>query len=55
MAEAEGIVAGFIHIEKYDTLYFETMANILGLAVIAENVERKMDDGDSASDKKGVK
>ena len=26
-------VVGFVHIEKYNTLYFETMANILGLAV----------------------
>ena len=25
--------AGFVHVEKYDVLYFETMANILGLAV----------------------
>lgn len=25
--------AGYIHVEKYDVLYFETMANILGLAV----------------------
>lgn len=29
-------VVGFIHVEKYDLLYFETMANILGLAVKAE-------------------
>ena len=27
---------GYIHVEKYDLLYFETMANILGLAVRAE-------------------
>lgn len=26
-------VVGFIHVEKYDVIYFETMANILGLAV----------------------
>lgn len=26
-------IAGYIHIETYDTLYFETMGNILGLAV----------------------
>jgi hypothetical protein len=26
-------VVGYIHVEKYNTLYFETMANILGLAV----------------------
>ena len=24
---------GYIHVEKYDTLYFETMANILGIVV----------------------
>lgn len=29
-------VVGFIHVEKYDVLYFETMANILGLAVKSE-------------------
>lgn len=29
----EGVAIGYIHIEKYDVLYFETMANILGLAV----------------------
>ncbi len=28
-----GQIAGFIHVERYNTLYFETMANILGLAV----------------------
>ena len=27
------VVAGYIHVEKYDTLYFETMCNVLGLAV----------------------
>lgn len=27
---------GYIHVEKYDLLYFETMANILGLAVKTE-------------------
>ncbi|MGN1135830.1 MAG: GNAT family N-acetyltransferase [Oscillospiraceae bacterium] len=32
-AESENRVIGFIHVEKYDTLYFETLANILGLAV----------------------
>ena len=25
---------GYIHVERYDTLYFETMANILGIAVL---------------------
>lgn len=27
------VVLGYIHVEKYDTLYFETMCNVLGLAV----------------------
>ena len=35
VAWADDIVAGYIHVEKYDVLYFETMANILGLAVKA--------------------
>ena len=34
-ALADDIVVGYIHVEKYDVLYFETMANILGLAVKA--------------------
>ncbi len=29
----DGKTVGVIHVEKYDLLYFETMANILGLAV----------------------
>ena len=29
-------IAGVIHIEKYNVLYFPTMANILGLAVAAD-------------------
>lgn len=29
-------VIGFIHIEKYDTLYFDTLVNILGIAVDAD-------------------
>lgn len=33
VAEVNGIVAGYIHAEKYQTLYFEPMINILGLAV----------------------
>ena len=36
VAEVNGIVAGYIHAEKYQTLYFEPMINILGLAVSAE-------------------
>ena len=33
VAEEESQVLGFIHIERYEVLYFESMANILGLAV----------------------
>ena len=33
VAELDGKVVGFIHVEKYNTLYFEMMANILGIAV----------------------
>ncbi|MCR5285853.1 MAG: GNAT family N-acetyltransferase [Treponema sp.] len=29
-------IAGVIHVEKYNVLYFPTMANILGLAVAAD-------------------
>ncbi len=39
VAEAEdddGHIAGIIHVEKYNVLYFPTMANILGLAVAAD-------------------
>lgn len=31
-----GLITGYIHVEKYDTLYFETMCNVLGLAVKKE-------------------
>ncbi|MBP5601654.1 MAG: GNAT family N-acetyltransferase [Treponema sp.] len=30
---AIGSVIGYIHVERYDVLYFESMANILGLSV----------------------
>ena len=30
---ADNSVIGYIHIERYDVLYFETMANVLGLSV----------------------
>ena len=30
---AESQLVGFIHVERYEVLYFESMANILGLAV----------------------
>ena len=36
VAEVNGIVAGYIHAEKYQTLYAEPMINILGLAVSSE-------------------
>lgn len=36
VAEVKGSVVGFIHVEKYELLYFEAMANILGLAVRSE-------------------
>lgn len=36
VAVASGSTVGYIHVEKYDTLYFETMANILGLAVLSK-------------------
>lgn len=35
VAEYDGNVVGYIHVERYDLLYFETMANILGLAVMS--------------------
>lgn len=33
VAEIDGTVVGYIHAEIYNTLYFESMINILGLAV----------------------
>ena len=36
VALVDECAAGFIHVEKYDVLYLETMANILGLAVKEE-------------------
>lgn len=36
VAEASNKVVGYIHVEKYNVLYLETMANILGLAVTKE-------------------
>lgn len=35
-AEQRGQVVGVIHVEKYETLYMETLGNILGLAVSGE-------------------
>ena len=40
VAVIDNIVAGFVHVERYDTLYFDTMANILGLAVSADHQRR---------------
>lgn len=37
VAEIGTNVIGYIHIEKYDTLYFETLANVLGLAVSSDS------------------
>ena len=34
--DEEGRIAGVIHVEKSNVLYFPTMANILGLAVAAD-------------------
>lgn len=36
VAVMNGTVAGYVHVEKNDTLYLETMANLLGLAVRTE-------------------
>jgi len=33
VADVEGAVAGFIHVEKYSNIYFGPVGNILGLAV----------------------
>lgn len=33
VVEVNSAVVGFVHAEKYETLYFEPMINILGLAV----------------------
>lgn len=36
VAEYENKVIGYVHAERYDTLYSETLVNILGLAVSLE-------------------
>ena len=36
VAEVGGNVVGYIHVERYDTLYFESMANLLALSVKEE-------------------
>lgn len=35
VAECDGEVAGFVHAERYEVLYYPAMVNILGLAVDA--------------------
>ena len=40
VAAIDDKVVGFVHVEDYITLYFETMANILGLAV-SSNYRKK--------------
>ena len=40
IALIDGEVAGFVHVEKYNTLYYEMMANILGLAVSSKYRKR---------------
>ena len=40
VAVADDRIAGFIHVEKYEVLYCQGMANILGLAV-AKNYRRQ--------------
>lgn len=37
VALCDNNVIGYVHVEKYDTLYSETLANILGLAVKADS------------------
>lgn len=36
VAQIKDNVVGYIHAEKYNTLYFESMVNILGLAVLTD-------------------
>ena len=36
VAVEDNNICGFIHVERYNTLYSETLANILGLAVSSE-------------------
>ena len=36
VADVDNKVTGFIHIERYDLLYAQSMANILGIAVSSE-------------------
>ena len=36
LEEIDGAVAGFIHIEKYEPVYSESLVNVLGLAVSSD-------------------
>ncbi len=36
VAESDGRIAGVIHIEKYNVLYFPPMANLLGITVASD-------------------
>ena len=36
VAELDGVVAGYIHLEDYDTLYFDSLKNVLALTVLPE-------------------
>lgn len=40
--EETGQIIGYIHAEVYDSLYSETLFNILGLAVLEENQRQKI-------------
>ena len=36
VASEDNKICGFVHIERYNTLYSETLANILGIAVSSD-------------------
>ena len=36
VAEINGVVVGFIHVERYEVLYHSSMANVLGIAVSSQ-------------------
>ena len=38
VADIDGEIAGFVHVEKYNPLYYQSMANILGLAVLSKGL-----------------
>lgn len=43
IAEINNMVVGFVHAEKYDVLYYDTMVNILRLAVAEEYRHKGID------------